>query len=147
MIFHGMKAKRRPVDDRRKVGRLSAAVITRRGGESGFTLIEIMIAMFILVTALLGIISTTVVVIKSNSFSKTMTTATTLARDRMEILKNTGYNNLAGGSDTLDSTYTRTWTVINNSPSTNMKSITVSVVWTWQGTSHTVNLQSIVARE
>src|SRR3990172_2270351 len=89
----------------------------------GFTLVEIMIAMFILVVALLGLISVTVMVIKGNSFSKTMTTATTLAKDKMEQLKNTSFASLAGGTDyaELDSTvhatqtvppypYTRTWT-------------------------------------
>ena len=42
-----------------------------------------MIAVFILVIALLGLISVTVMVIKGNSFSKTMTTATTLAEGKM----------------------------------------------------------------
>ena len=106
-----------------------------------------MISLFILVTAMVGIISTSVVVIQSNSLSKTMTTATTLAKERMEILKNTKYANLIAGSDTVDSTYTRTWTVANNSPATDMKQITVSVVWTWRGTSHTVSLESIAASD
>ena len=97
MILHGTEAQRRSFDDQGKAGRSSPALFKRRGGDGGFTLIEIMIAMFILVTALLGIISTTVMVIKSNSFSKTMTTATTLAKDQMEVLKNTKYANLTRG--------------------------------------------------
>ena len=156
MIFHGTKAKRRSLDDQEKIGRFSAAVAERRGSESGFTLIEVMIAVFILVTALLGIISTTVIVIQSNTLSKTMTTATTLARDRIETLKNTSFISLpsvaaaASGPVVSDSiTYTRTCTApwLNNDPSTNMRRITVSVVWNWRGANHTVNLESIAAGE
>src|SRR3990172_6953935 len=91
----------------------------------GFTLVEIMIAVFILVVALLGLISVTVMVIKGNSFSKTMTTATTLAAGKMEQLKNTGYASLAGGTDTVESIYTRTWTVTNDSPAAGVKTVVV----------------------
>ena len=114
-------------------------------GNRGFTLIEVIIAGFILVIALLGVISTTVIVIKSNSLSKTMTTATTLAKDKMEQLKNTGYNSLAG-TDTADSIYTRTWTVTDGSPAADMKTIVVTVLWNWQGAQHNVSLTTIVAK-
>jgi Tfp pilus assembly protein PilV len=147
MLFHRTETKRRSLDDQGKVGRSSPAPSKRRGGDGGFTLIEVVIAMFFLAVAMLGIISTTVMVIQSNSFGKTLTTATTLAKDRMEVLKNTKYANLIAGSDTVDSMYARTWTVTNNSPAADMKRINVSVVWTWRGTSHTVNLESIAASE
>ena len=116
------------------------------GNNKGFTLVEIMIAIFILVIALLGLISVTVMVIKGNSFSKTMTTATTLAKDKMEELKNTAYGSLAGGTDTAESIYTRTWTVTNNSPAPNMATIEVKVQWNWQGAIRNVTLNSIVAQ-
>ena len=126
-------------------------------GNRGFTLVEILIAVFLLVTALLGVISTTVIVIKSNTLSRTMTTATMLAKDKMEQLKNTGYAVLAGGTDyadmnsavqttsTADSIYTRTWTVTIDSPAAGMKTIAVTVQWNWQGTQRNVSLATIVA--
>lgn len=126
-------------------------------GNRGFTLIEILITVFLLVTALLGVISTTVIVIKSNTLSKTMTTATTLAKDKMEQLKNTGYAALAGGTDyakmdstvqttsTADSIYTRTWIVTIGSPAAGMKTIAVTVQWNWQGALRNVSLTTIVA--
>jgi type IV pilus assembly protein PilV len=115
-------------------------------GNRGFTLIEILIAVFLLVTALLGVMSTTVIVIKSNSLSKEMTTATTLAKDKMEQLKNTGYDSLAG-TDTADSIYTRTWTVTpDGSPAAGMKTIVVTVQWNWQSAPHNVALKTIVAK-
>lgn len=111
----------------------------------GFTLVEIMVAMAILTIALLSLASVTVMVIKGNSFSKTMTTATTLARDKLEQLKNTGYDSLAGGADTVGSIYTRTWTVTNNSPAADMKTIEVVVQWSWQGALRNATLRTIVA--
>ena len=127
----------------------------------GFTLVEIMIAIFILVIALLGLISVTVMVIKGNSFSKTMTTATTLAKDKMEQLKNTSYGSLAGSTDyakldstvqatqTAESIYTRRWIVSSDppgSPAAGMKKIEVTVTWNWQGTDHNAILTTIVAQ-
>ena len=113
-----------------------------------------MIAIFLLVVAMLGVISVTVMVIKGNSFSKTMTTATTLAADKMEELKNTAYaslvdiadDSLADRTDTQESIFTRTWTVAPNSPATGMSTVVVTVAWNWQGTGHNVVLRSIVAQ-
>ena len=125
----------------------------------GFTLIEITVAVFLLVAALLSLISTTVIVIKSNSLGHTMTSATTLAGDKMEQFKNTVYSDLAGGAGTdyatMDSTvqttstaetiFTRTWTITSNSPVAGMKTIAVTVQWNWQGASRNVSLTSLVA--
>lgn len=122
--------------------------------KNGFTLVEVMVAMFILAIALLGLISLTTMVIKGNSFSKTMTTATTLAKDKLEQLKNTaygsssGYKSLSGGADTVESIYNRTWTVTPDPPGTpapGMKTIVVTVQWNWQGATRNVVLSSIVA--
>lgn len=121
--------------------------ISRLRKSQGFTLIEIMIAIFLLVVAMLGVISVTVMVIKGNSFSKTMTTATTLAADKMEELKNTAYASLADGTDTQESIYTRTWTVTANSPATGMSTLVVTVAWNWRGTGHNVVLRSIVSSQ
>ena len=120
--------------------------ISRLRKNQGFTLIEIMIAIFLLVVAMLGVISVTVMVIKGNSFSKTMTTATTLAADKMEELKNTAYASLADGTDTQETLYTRTWDVTADSPATGMSTLVVTVAWTWQGTGHNVVLRSIVSQ-
>jgi len=129
--------------------------ISRLRKSQGFTLIEIMIAIFLLVVAMLGVISVTVMVIKGNSFSKTMTTATTLAADKMEELKNKAYGSLAGGGpETQESIFTRTWTVTDGPPYITyvdpnkpvMKTVVVTVAWNWQGNSHNVVLRSIVSQ-
>jgi Tfp pilus assembly protein PilV len=127
-------------------------MLRRRDRPRGFTLIEITIAIFLFVIALLGIVSTSVIVTKANSFSKTMTTATTLAKDKMEVLKNTDYDSLTGGTETVESIFTRTWVVTNNTPATDMKTIEVNVTWIWQAGANPdhpsfVNLRSIVAKK
>ena len=123
--------------------------------QKGFTLLEIMVAMAILTIALLSLVSVTVMVIKGNSFSKTMTTATTLAKDKLEQLKDTaygsssGYSSLGGGADTVGVIYTRTWTVPDpdNPPPPNMQTIRVMVQWNWQGAPHNVTLRTLVAEK
>ncbi|MBN1662474.1 MAG: prepilin-type N-terminal cleavage/methylation domain-containing protein [Deltaproteobacteria bacterium] len=114
----------------------------------GFTLIEVLIAVFFLVVVLLGIISTTVMVINNNALSKTETTASTLAKDKMEQLKNQAnrdYSDLAGGSD-VDGIFTRTWTVTVDTPISGMKTLVVTVSWNWKGTNRSVVLRGMVSR-
>ncbi|MBI5050265.1 MAG: prepilin-type N-terminal cleavage/methylation domain-containing protein [Nitrospirae bacterium] len=42
--------------------------------------------------------------------------------------------------------YTRTWTVTNNSPAANMKTVTVTVSWSEKGTTRSVTLRGIRVR-
>jgi prepilin-type N-terminal cleavage/methylation domain-containing protein len=110
--------------------------------DSGFTMIEILIALFILSVALLGICSMVYSVMSSTSLSKEMAVATTLMQDKMESLKNTPVTSLTAGNDTVqlgNIDYLRQWTV---SPSANTRSITVTVNWNRRGP-HTVTTTTI----
>lgn len=143
-----------------KNGNKKTMKISGLRNNNGFTLVEILVAMSILTIALLGLASVTVMVIKGNYFSKTVTTATTLARDRMEQLKNTSYADLAlppltdyaktdstiQSTQAADSIYTRTKTITYDSPAANMATIVVMVQWNWQGANRNVTLRSIVTR-
>ena len=113
---------------------------------SGFTLIEIMIAMFVLAVGLLGAAGVATTVINGNALSKKITTATTLAQDKMEELKGTDYASIATDSDTQESIYTRTWTVTSDSPAADIKTIEVKVEFQWKGTTHNVTLKTMVAQ-
>lgn len=61
----------------------------------GFTLLEITIAVFLFVVALFAIASTTSMTISTNTFNKEITTATTIAQDKIEDMKNLAYANLS----------------------------------------------------
>jgi prepilin-type N-terminal cleavage/methylation domain-containing protein len=121
-------------------------------GQRGFTLLEVMIAVFLLAVAIMGTASVTTSVIKGNSFSQTLTMATTLAKDKMEEQKAANFTAVptSGSPDyaTADGTvqasasgsyYTRTWGVTGTDP----KTITVTVTWSFN---RTVQLQTIRAK-
>lgn len=112
----------------------------------GFTLIEILIAIVILTIGLLALVSVTVMVIKGNSLNRGITTATTLAKDQLETLKNTNYNSVASSSGWLTVTgfsgYERRWQVATSG---NQKTIVMEVRWIWQGSYHQVTLDTIIS--
>ena len=127
----------------------------------GFTLLEVMIALVILVVGLLGLAALQLVAVKSNAFSSEMTYATMLAQQHAEVLKSLPYTdaNLTSGSHTAMGSskgvqYTVTWNVTDNIPATDMKSLNVTVQWqslrqgaagqTAQQQTVTASLQTIV---
>jgi type II secretion system protein I len=114
--------------------------------QDGFTMIEVLIAMALLTIVLLGLCGASVMAINGNSLSKMSTTATVIAKDKIESLKNISYNQITSGSDTPEANFTRRWTVTNNSPVTNTKTIAVTVSWIWQSLSHNVTLNTIFTR-
>jgi prepilin-type N-terminal cleavage/methylation domain-containing protein len=117
---------------------------------SGFTLIEILIATVIITIASSGIAILTVGVIQGNAFSKRLTTATVLAQDRIEQAKMISYQDvgtMAGtenyGSIANYSGYKRITSVSNDTPTSNMKTVTVVVYGNAE--KHLVNLSTILA--
>ena len=111
----------------------------------GFTLIEVLVGTVILSIGLLGMAAFTSFVMSYNHQTNNVMTATTLAQDKMEELKNTTYSSIASSSDT-DSIFTRACNVTNDSPAMNMKTITVRVKWHWKGKTQDVVLKTIVAK-
>ena len=59
----------------------------RRQGEKGFTLIELMVALTVLVIGLLGLMGIVMVSLRASSFSRHGTEATVLAEDKLEELR------------------------------------------------------------
>ena len=62
--------------------------------QSGFTLLEVMMALLILSVALLGLASLSSTVIQNNSYSNNYTTATLLAQDKLEELLNRAFTHV-----------------------------------------------------
>ena len=125
---------------------------------SGFTLIEVMIAIFILTVGLLGAAGMAATVINGNAFSKEITTAAMLAQDKMEEVKNLGYSGTpsSGTPPTTEPynsitdypTYKRITEIkdVGSPAVADMKAIEVKVEFPWKGNTHNVTLKTIVAR-
>ena len=106
---------------------------------SGFTLIEVLIAIVVLSVALLGLASIAVVALNSTHYSKMRTTAIALAQDKMEDLKRIGIttplssdNNgteeaLDASGDVGEGFFTRSVTITGGDGQ--LTTISVNVAW------------------
>ncbi|OGP81481.1 MAG: hypothetical protein A2Z08_05145 [Deltaproteobacteria bacterium RBG_16_54_11] len=110
-----------------------------RRQSQGFTLIEVMIALVILASGLLALMTLQIVSIRANAFSSEMTYAGMLAQRRLEQIRNTAYDSITPGTvtDTVDPSdktkgmkYTVETKVDNNTPATDMKTVTLTIKWT-----------------
>jgi len=114
----------------------------KRKKQRGFTLIEVLIALFILSVVLLALGAVVISVMRATAQSKEMAAAVTLAQDKIESLKNSSFSSLtsAGDSPSLGNiAYNRQWTI---STAGNIKIITVSVNWTGRGF-HNVSITTL----
>ncbi len=116
---------------------------------NGFTLIEVLIAMVILSIGLLGTAALITGIIRGNKLSNRITTATVMAQDKIEKIKDVGY----AGADAEAGTepyggadfplYKRITDVVPDNPAAGMKKITVTVYW--DSDNSQVELQTILA--
>lgn len=113
----------------------------------GFLMIEVILAIAIIAVGLFAVMSLATVVIKGNIQSKKVTTAITLAQDKMEYFKGITYDNISG-TYTVSNDYYLEALVQNNIPGTNTKTVTVDVYWNPGTTTsnHKVTLQTIFAK-
>jgi Tfp pilus assembly protein PilV len=109
----------------------------------------------ILTIGLLGTLGLTVGVIRGNFFGKNITSATAIAESQLEAVQNRGYvnattTNFPAAAVTVSMgnvSFARTTTITNNSPTSNMKTISVTVTWTeTNNAARSVSLQTILAQ-
>ncbi len=119
---------------------------------SGFTLIEIMIAIAVIAIGIFGVMSLMITVMKGNTLSERVTAATTIAQDKMEDFKRMDYDSVVDGSGTntdYDVDFYWEADVEDDTPATDTKTITVDVYWGSGGTNTThnnVEIKSIIAQ-
>lgn|SRR5512134_2081818 len=124
--------------------------------ESGFTLIEVLVTMLILVFGLLGTAGLTTGIMRGNFYAKNVTSATAIAESQLEAVQREGYPNVTttkfpsspqavsmGGVN-----FNRTTIIDLDAPALNMKTITVTVSWTEaNNAARSVALKTILADE
>ena len=108
----------------------------KMNAQSGFTLIEVMIAVVILATGILALATMQIVSIRSNAFSSEMTYATMLAQSQFEEFRNMDYDSVVTDTDVIPASetskgipYTVQWEVHDDDPTTDMKTIELNVRW------------------
>lgn len=122
-----------------------------RPSQSGFTLLEVIVAISILTFGILAVASMQSASIQGNALSISLTEGTSMASDRVEKLITRAYTHadLTAGTHTDPSPpsgYTITWTVTDNSPIIDTKTVLITVSWTEHGASKTITLPRIVPR-
>lgn len=104
--------------------------------QKGFTLLETLVAMVILLIGLLALAGLQTTVIQHNVGSKNLTSAVYLAEAKIAQLKNVGYSGVTTGAFSEPNIneqgqsggiFNRSWTVADYG--TNMYQVTVTVAW------------------
>ena len=121
-----------------------------RHRQSGFTLIEVLVAISLMSIALLGFASVGVNAIRDDSFSRKTNVALALAQAKLEQLRSLPYSNSqwTSGSHTesdldedgnADGEYTRSWVVtLDYNGHSGLRRVSVTVSWPGTGDSETL---------
>ncbi len=129
------------------------AIQNQKNPQKGFSLIEVLIAIFIL-----GIVSVTLISVFIYGFNvvyktRQVSMATQIAQEEVELVRNMNYDDIL----LLGSTYTHDSLSelvngagalsIESGPGDDIKKLTVSVTWDYQGTNMRKDVVTFVTRE
>src|SRR5262245_49032940 len=113
----------------------------------GFTLIEVLVAMAIFSISSLAVTSLMVNHTKLVSLNIQSSEAIALAQDKLEDLRTMKFGSMTNGGPVTKTrkgiVYTTNWTVQQNTPATNMSTLTVTVSWNYQGVAKSYAAKSI----
>ncbi len=116
-------------------------------GHRGFTMMELLVAVGVIGTALIGICSVFIVSYTNVDYGGRVSRATTYAHQKVEEMRNTSFALLANGNDVPETAFTRTWTVtVSGTSPARIAGVQVSVSFLSQtGRPSTVQVQSQIA--
>jgi len=144
-----------------------------KNGQKGFTIIEVLIAMGIFSIGILGVAAMQIASVKGNAAAQGVTDIAVLAADRLEKLMALPYNsnqiaagtfsvgagNLTLTTDGIDNDFdglideagetgplTIEWTVVDDMPVRNSKTVTVTVQHVAPSVDKTVNITRVIPR-
>jgi type IV pilus assembly protein PilV len=110
----------------------------RQRGERGFTLIELMVAMMVLVIGMTGLLALQMSGNRAAAYARHAAEAAVLAEDRIEALRTVPLASATGGEDRIDAMgvpdpgglYQRSWSITWNG---DLGSLVVRVAWLERG--------------
>lgn len=120
-----------------------------RGAQSGFTMVEVMVALGILAFGILAVASMQTSSLRGTRTAHCVTEATTAAMDKVEDLMMLPYtdadlsNGAHGPEYDATNTYRIDWTVTDDVPVESTKAIDVTVQWQERGVIRTSSLTYI----
>lgn len=127
-----------------------------RPDRKGFTLVEVLVGMVILLLGLLGSLVGILAVVDYNANNAVRQEAVKIAQEVMEDSRNQTYGSLSLGTTVLPTvqrqfrkwqqSYQVTRTVQKNPTTDFTRKIQVTVQWTYRGRNHSYSLESIVKR-
>lgn len=118
----------------------------------GFTLIEVMIAMAIMIIGLLAFWKMHAASVAGDAFSNEMTKAIFYAQEKVERLRAMDFDSITSGEDSVTDviTYRIKWTVSNYSSLSDAKQLTVEVGWRCgsniDSCKHKIEIDTIIAK-
>ena len=114
---------------------LTSVYHTRRTQrEAGFSFIDVLLSLVVLTFGVLALADLQVIAVSGNNSSRHLSLAVSVAEKKMEEIKTLSYTSIATEAATPVTvadgrTYTRTVTVVTDSPVANAKTVTVTVTW------------------
>ena len=116
---------------------------------AGFTLVESMLTLALVSMSLLALAGLQITALRGNALARRITTAVSIAEQRIEQLKNASYANIQAEAATQVTAsnlhFTRQVTVTNG-PLPNTKSVSVLVSWQEQSKTHTLPIATIIGQ-
>lgn len=110
-----------PVTGERSWPRLGSSL----KGRQGYTLVEVIIAVFILTIALLTVAGLSVVVIRGNATAERITMVTSFAQQKLELVKKAGYSAAVSSAWVSEGSFSWRTVVLPDTPATDLRTVAV----------------------